>query len=41
VNAIAEMSELLKATRLFEANEKLVKTYGELESRSVNDLGKL
>lgn len=41
VNAIMEMSELLKATRLFEANEKLVKTYGELESRAVNDLGKL
>ncbi len=41
VNAIAEMTELLKATRLFEANEKVVRTYGELESRAVNDLGKL
>lgn len=41
VNAIAEMSELLKATRLFEANEKIVKTYGDLEGRAVNDLGKL
>lgn len=41
VNAIAEMTELLKATRLFEANEKIVKTYGDLESRAVNDLGKL
>lgn len=41
VNAILEMSELLKATRLFEANEKLVKTYGDLEGRAVNDLGKL
>jgi flagellar basal-body rod protein FlgG len=41
VNAIAEMTELLKATRLFEANEKIVRTYGDLESRSVNDLGKL
>lgn len=41
VNAIAEMTELLKATRLFEANEKIVKTYGDLEGRAVNDLGKL
>jgi flagellar basal-body rod protein FlgF len=41
VNAISEMTEMLKATRLFEANEKLVKTYGDLESRAVNDLGKL
>jgi flagellar basal-body rod protein FlgF len=41
VNAIAEMTELLKASRLFEANEKIVRTYGDLESRAVNDLGKL
>ncbi len=41
VNAVAEMTELLKATRLFEANEKIVRSYGELESRAVNDLGKL
>lgn len=41
VNAIAEMTELLKASRLFEANEKVVRTYGELEGRSVNELGKL
>lgn len=41
VNAVAEMTELLKATRLFEANEKIVRNYGDLESRAVNDLGKL
>lgn len=41
VNTVAEMTELLKATRLFEANEKIVKTYGDLEARAVNDLGKL
>ncbi|RZA08623.1 MAG: flagellar hook-basal body protein [Proteobacteria bacterium] len=41
VNSISEMTEMLKATRLFEANEKIVKTYGDLESRAVNDLGKL
>ncbi|MCO5142373.1 MAG: flagellar basal-body rod protein FlgF [Oligoflexia bacterium] len=40
VNAIQEMTELLQATRLFEANEKVVKTYGELEGRAVNELGK-
>lgn len=41
VNAISEMTEMLKSTRLFEANEKVVKTYGDLEGRAVNDLGKL
>jgi flagellar basal-body rod protein FlgF len=41
VNAVAEMAELLKATRMFEANEKIVRTYGDLESRAVNELGKL
>ncbi len=41
VNAVAEMVELLKATRLFEANEKAVRAYGDMESRAVNDLGKL
>jgi flagellar basal-body rod protein FlgG len=41
VNAVAEMTEMLKATRMFEATEKIVRTYGELEGRSVNDLGKL
>ncbi len=40
VNAVAEMTELLKATRMFEANQKVVKNYGELESRAVNDIGK-
>ena len=41
VNSIAEMMELLKSSRLFEANEKVIKTYGDLEARAVNDLGKL
>jgi flagellar basal-body rod protein FlgF len=41
VNSVAEMVDLLKASRLFEANEKVVKTYGDLEGRAVNDLGKL
>lgn len=41
VNSIQEMTELLKATRMFEANQKVVKAYGEMESRAVNDIGKL
>ncbi len=41
VNAVSEMVELLKATRLFEANQKVVKAYGDMEARAVNDLGKL
>ena len=41
VNAVSEMVELLKASRMFEANEKLIRAYGELEGRAVNDLGKL
>lgn len=41
VNTVSEMVELLKASRLFEANEKIIRTYGDMESRAVNDLGKL
>lgn len=41
VNAVSEMTEMLKATRLFEANQKLVKNYGELESKAVNEIGRL
>jgi flagellar basal-body rod protein FlgF len=41
VNSIQEMTELLKATRMFEANQKMVRAYGEMESRAVNEIGKL
>jgi len=41
VNSVAEMVELLKANRMFEANEKVIRTYGDMEGRAVNDLGKL
>jgi flagellar basal-body rod protein FlgF len=41
VNSVSEMVELLKANRMFEANEKVIRTYGDLEGRAVNDLGKL
>ena len=41
VNSVQEITEMLKATRMFEANQKMVRAYGEMESRSVNDIGKL
>ncbi len=41
VNAVQEMTEMLKATRLFESNEKAVRTYSDLEGRAVNDIGRL
>lgn len=41
VNPVKELTDMLSATRMFEANQKVVKTYGELESRAVNDIGKL
>lgn len=41
VNSVSEMVELLKANRMFEANEKVIRTYGDMEGRAVNDLGKL
>lgn len=41
VNSVAEMVELLKANRMFEANEKVIRTYGDMEGRAVNDIGKL
>lgn len=41
VNPVKELTEMLNATRMFEANQKVVKTYGELEARAVNEIGKL
>lgn len=41
VNPISELTSMLQATRIFEANQKIVKTYGELEAKAVNDIGKL
>ncbi|MGZ3718913.1 MAG: flagellar basal body rod C-terminal domain-containing protein [Bdellovibrionota bacterium] len=41
VNSVSEMVELLRANRMFEANEKVIRTYGDLEGRAVNDIGKL
>lgn len=41
VNPISELTNMLQATRLFEANQKIVKAYGELEAKAVNDIGRL
>jgi flagellar basal-body rod protein FlgF len=41
VNPIEEMTNLIKANRLFEQDLKAMKTYGELMAREANDIGKL
>jgi flagellar basal-body rod protein FlgF len=41
VNPVEEMTNLIKANRLFEQDLKAMKTYGEMMGREVNDLGKL
>jgi flagellar basal-body rod protein FlgG len=41
VNPIEEMTNLIKANRLFEHDLKAMKTYGDLMSREANDIGKL
>jgi flagellar basal-body rod protein FlgG len=41
VNPIEEMTKLISANRLFEHDLKAMKTYGEMMSREVNDIGKL
>ena len=41
VNPVEEMTNLIKANRLFEADLKVMKTYGEMMGRESNDVGKL
>ena len=41
VNPIEEMTHMIKANRLFEHDLKALKTYGELLSKEVNEVGKL
>lgn len=41
VNPIEEMTNLIKANRMFEHDLKAMKTYGDLLGREANDLGKL
>lgn len=41
VNPVEEMTNLIKANRLFEHDLKVMKTYGELLGREANDIGRL
>jgi flagellar basal-body rod protein FlgG len=41
VNPVEEMTNLIKANRLFEHDMKAMKTYGDLMGREANDIGKL
>jgi flagellar basal-body rod protein FlgF len=41
VNPVEEMTNLIKANRLFEHDLKAMKTYGDLMGREANDIGKL
>ena len=41
VNPVEEMTNLIKANRLFEHDMKALKTYGDLMQREANDIGKL
>ena len=41
VQPMREMVDLVLISRAYEANEKVIRTYGDMESRAVNDLGKL
>ncbi len=41
VNPIHEMTRLIEATRAYESQLQTIKTYGEIDSRSVNDIARL
>jgi flagellar basal-body rod protein FlgF len=41
VNPVEEMTNLIKANRLFEQDLKAMRTYGELLGKEANDIGKL
>jgi flagellar basal-body rod protein FlgF len=41
VNPVEEMTNLIKANRLFEHDLKVMKTFGEMMGREANDVGKL
>lgn len=40
VNAIEEMSELIKANRQFESIQRVIKTYDSISSKAVNEIGR-
>ncbi|MCM2279995.1 MAG: flagellar hook-basal body protein [Oligoflexia bacterium] len=41
VNPVEEMTNLIKANRLYEQDLKAIKTYGELLGKEANDIGKI
>ena len=41
VNAVQELSEMLRVNRAFEAGQKVIKTFDALNSRSVNEISKI
>ncbi len=40
VNPIQELTALLKANRLFEANQNIIRNYGEIEKKAISDITK-
>ena len=38
VNAVEEMSELIKANRQFESIQRVIKTYDNIANKSVNEI---
>jgi len=40
VNAVAEMSELIKAHRHFEAIQNVIKTYDQISQKGINEISK-
>lgn len=40
VNPVREMTKLIEATRAYESQLQTIKTYGEIDSRSVNDIAR-
>lgn len=41
VNAITEMTELLKANRMYESNMRAIKAYNDISGKEANEVGKL
>lgn len=41
VNSVAEISELIRANRMFESNMRAIKAYNEMSAKEANEVGKL
>ncbi|MBI2605443.1 MAG: hypothetical protein HYW49_05110 [Deltaproteobacteria bacterium] len=41
VNAVAELTNLLKANRMFESNMRAIRAYGDMSAKEANEVGKL